>query len=54
MNMVGYLPPKYCRLPAMHIFLPVAIETLGPLRPSAYDYIDEIGQWTSYLKHQWR
>ena len=34
---------KYRGLPASHLFQPVAIETLGPLNPSASDFIGEVG-----------
>lgn len=34
---------KYSGLPATHIFQPVAIETMGPLNPSAIDFINAIG-----------
>jgi hypothetical protein len=34
---------KYAGLPASYIFQPVAIETLGPLNPSALEFINEIG-----------
>ena len=34
---------KYEGLPSSYIFQPVAIETLGPINPSASDLINEIG-----------
>src|SRR6218665_1902614 len=34
---------KYVALPTTHVFQPVAIETLGPLDPSACDFINQIG-----------
>ena len=46
---------KYDGVPSTHIFQPVAIETLGPINPSACDFISEIstisgdGRETSFL-----
>lgn len=40
---------KYGGLPSTHIFQPVAIETLGPINPSACDFISEIGRRISTI-----
>src|SRR6218665_1336918 len=40
---------KYAALPTTHVFQPVAIETLGPLGPSACDFINQIGSRMSAL-----
>src|SRR6218665_2970463 len=40
---------KYAALPTTHIFQPVAIETLGPLDPSACDFINQIGSRMSAI-----
>jgi hypothetical protein len=40
---------KYGGLPTSYIFQPVAIETLGPLNPSASDFINEIGSRISSI-----
>src|SRR6218665_3382577 len=40
---------NYAALPTTHVFQPVAIETLGPLDPSAYDFINQIGSRMSAI-----
>src|SRR6218665_1032252 len=40
---------KYAALPTTHVFQPVAIETLGPLDPSACDFINQIGSRMSVI-----
>src|SRR6218665_2621958 len=40
---------KYAALPTTHVFQPVAIETLGPLDPSACDFINQIGSRMSAI-----
>src|SRR6218665_1319885 len=40
---------KYAALPTTHVFQPVAIETLGPLDPSAGDFINQIGSRMSAI-----
>jgi len=45
---------KYRGLPASHIFQPVAIETLGPMNPSASDFISEIGRRISVISGEQR
>ena len=35
---------KYQGLPSSYLFQPVAIETLGPMNPTALDFINEIGR----------
>src|SRR6218665_293672 len=40
---------KYAALPTTHVFQPVDIETLGPLDPSACDFINQIGSRMSAI-----
>src|SRR6218665_1163314 len=40
---------QYAALPTTHVFQPVAIETLGPLDPSACDFINQIGSRMSAI-----
>src|SRR6218665_1897240 len=40
---------KYAALPTTHVFQPVAIETLGPIDPSACDFINQIGSQMSVI-----
>src|SRR6218665_3215657 len=40
---------KVRALPTTHVFQPVAIETLGPLDPSACDFINQIGSRMSAI-----
>src|SRR6218665_3154988 len=40
---------KNAALPTTHVFQPVAIETLGPLDPSACDFINQIGSRMSAI-----
>src|SRR6218665_100915 len=40
---------NYATLPTTHVFQPVAIETLGPLDPSACDFINQIGSRMSAI-----
>src|SRR6218665_358407 len=40
---------KYAAFPTTHVFQPVAIETLGPLDPSACDFINQIGSRMSAI-----
>src|SRR6218665_611458 len=40
---------KYAALPTPHVFQPVAIDTLGPLDPSACDFINQIGSRMSAI-----
>src|SRR6218665_3651399 len=43
---------KYGGLPSTHILQPVAIETLGPINPSACNFHQR--DRTAHLDHQWR
>ena len=48
---------KYAALPTTHVFQPVAIETRGPLDPSACDFInwtDTGPDWQPNVGHHWR
>src|SRR6218665_2696916 len=35
---------KYSDLPSSHTFVPIAIESLGPINQSGFDFISEVGR----------
>ncbi|HEY4832858.1 MAG TPA: hypothetical protein VIH61_09905, partial [Waddliaceae bacterium] len=35
---------KYSGLPSTHLFVPVALETLGPINPAGIDFLRELGR----------
>jgi hypothetical protein len=40
---------KYMELSWTHIFQPIALESLGPMTPSALDFVAEVGRRISHL-----
>jgi len=35
---------KYTEISTAHTFLPIAVETLGPMNESAYQFFDDVGR----------
>ena len=40
---------KYAGLPASHLFVPVAIETLGPINEAGHSFLSELGRRLSTI-----